>query len=117
TTSSVLPASINRLITILHRLRDAGNTLLVVEHDPDVIRAADRVIDMGPGPGERGGEIVFYGTVAELLKCKRSRTGQAMLLQMSPPPKKKKRKAESGTSRARRARGVSSAKGARRRKA
>jgi len=88
------PRDINRLITILHRLRDAGNTLLVVEHDPDVIRAADRVIDMGPGPGERGGEIVFYGTVAELLKCKRSRTGQAMLLQMSPPHHKPKKNAK-----------------------
>jgi excinuclease ABC subunit A len=85
------PRDIHRLIGILHRLRDAGNTLLVVEHDPDVIRAADRILDMGPGPGERGGEIVFYGTVAELLKCKRSRTGQAMLLQMSQPRRKRKK--------------------------
>ena len=44
------PRDINRLIGILHRLRDAGNTLLVVEHDPDVIRAADRILDLGPGP-------------------------------------------------------------------
>ena len=50
------PRDIQRLIGILQRLRDAGNTLLVVEHDPDVIRAADRILDMGPGPGERGGE-------------------------------------------------------------
>ncbi len=47
------PRDIGRLIAILHRLRDAGNTLLVVEHDPEVMRAADLVLDMGPGPGER----------------------------------------------------------------
>ena len=46
----------------MQRLRDAGNTLVVVEHDPAVMLAADRLIDMGPGPGERGGEIVFDGT-------------------------------------------------------
>jgi excinuclease ABC subunit A len=70
------PRDINRLISILHRLRDAGNTLLVVEHDPDVIRAADKVLDLGPGPGERGGEIVFFGTQQGLLKCKRSLTAK-----------------------------------------
>jgi excinuclease ABC subunit A len=70
------PRDINRLINILHRLRDAGNTLLVVEHDPDVIRAADRILDMGPGPGERGGEIVFFGTQPELKKCKTSLTAK-----------------------------------------
>ena len=62
------PRDIRRLIDILHRLRDAGNTLLVVEHDPDVIRAADRILDLGPGPGERGGEVVFFGRQAELLE-------------------------------------------------
>jgi excinuclease ABC subunit A len=46
----------------MQRLRDAGNTLVVVEHDPAVMLAADRLIDMGPGPGERGGQIVFDGT-------------------------------------------------------
>ncbi len=65
---------INRLIGILHRLRDAGNTLLVVEHDPEVIRAADRVIDMGPGPGEHGGEIVFNGSIPALLRSRTSVT-------------------------------------------
>ena len=58
---------IGRLIGILHRLRDAGNTLLVVEHDPEVIRAADHVIDMGPGPGEQGGTVVFAAGIPELL--------------------------------------------------
>src|SRR5437867_1371832 len=70
------PRDIRRLISILHRLRDAGNTLLVVEHDPDVIRAADRILDLGPGPGERGGEVVFFGTLPELKKCKRSLTAR-----------------------------------------
>ena len=70
------PRDINRLIGILHRLRDAGNTLLVVEHDPDVIRAADKILDLGPGPGERGGEIVFFGSTADLLKCKQSLTAK-----------------------------------------
>ena len=46
----------------MQRLRDAGNTLVVVEHDPQIMLAADRMLDMGPGPGERGGEIVFDGT-------------------------------------------------------
>ena len=67
---------VGRLIRVLHRLRDAGNTLLVVEHDPEVIRAADRVVDLGPGPGERGGEVVFFGRVPELLKSRRSLTAQ-----------------------------------------
>src|SRR6267154_1477973 len=70
------PRDINRLIGILQRLRAAGNTLLVVEHDPDVIRAAGRVLDLGPGPGERGGEIVFFGTQSELKKCAGSLTAQ-----------------------------------------
>jgi excinuclease ABC subunit A len=51
----------NRVIEVMHRLRDAGNSLVVVEHDPQVMFAADRIIDIGPGPGERGGTIVFEG--------------------------------------------------------
>ena len=68
------PRDIGRLIGVLKRLRDAGNTLIVVEHDPDVIRAADLVLDMGPGPGERGGEIVHFGDLAGLLANRRSVT-------------------------------------------
>ena len=63
-----------RVITIMRRLRDAGNALVVVEHDPEVMLAADRIIDMGPGPGERGGEIVFSGTPRALLKSRKSTT-------------------------------------------
>ena len=55
------PRDMRRIVEAMHRLRDAGNTLVVVEHDPAVMLAADRLIDMGPGPGERGGRIVFDG--------------------------------------------------------
>lgn len=67
---------IGRLIKVLNRLRDAGNTLIVVEHDPEVIRAADYVIDMGPGPGERGGEIVCFDDLDGLMKSRDSVTAQ-----------------------------------------
>ncbi|WP_460563506.1 excinuclease ABC subunit UvrA [Hydrogenophaga aquatica] len=60
------PRDMNRINQAMARLRNAGNTLVVVEHDPAVMLAADRVIDMGPGPGERGGSIVFDGTVDQL---------------------------------------------------
>jgi excinuclease ABC subunit A len=68
------PRDIGRLIAILHRLRDAGNTLIVVEHDPDVIRAADLVLDMGPGAGGQGGEMIFFGTLEQMLESRVSRT-------------------------------------------
>jgi excinuclease ABC subunit A len=64
-----------RLIETLVRLRDLGNTLIVVEHDEDTIRAADWVVDIGPGAGEHGGEIVVSGSVDDLLKCQESITG------------------------------------------
>ena len=70
------PRDIGRLIGVLLRLRDAGNTIVVVEHDPDVIRAADLVLDMGPGAGERGGEIVFFGGLEQLLASRKSLTAQ-----------------------------------------
>jgi len=63
------PRDMGRITQAMQRLRDAGNTLVVVEHDPAVMVAADRIIDMGPGPGERGGQIVFDGTVADLRKA------------------------------------------------
>ena len=67
---------IARMVSVLHKLRDAGNTLLVVEHDPGVMLAADRIVDMGPGPGERGGDIVFRGTPRALLRSRRSLTAR-----------------------------------------
>ncbi len=60
------PRDMHRVVEVMHRLRDAGNSLVVVEHDPQVMLAADRVLDIGPGPGERGGHIVFNGTPEEL---------------------------------------------------
>ena len=60
------PRDMHRIILAMQRLRDAGNTLVVVEHDPAVMLAADRMIDMGPGPGERGGQIVFDGSTQDL---------------------------------------------------
>ncbi len=60
------PRDMSRITQAMHRLRDAGNTLVVVEHDPAVMMAADRMIDMGPGPGEKGGQIVFDGSTADL---------------------------------------------------
>ncbi|MCG8428096.1 MAG: ATP-binding cassette domain-containing protein, partial [Chromatiales bacterium] len=68
------PRDLNRINGVLQRLRDAGNTLLVVEHDPQIMFAADRILDIGPGPGEHGGEIVFYGTPDKLIRSKASMT-------------------------------------------
>ncbi|WP_423200545.1 MULTISPECIES: excinuclease ABC subunit UvrA [unclassified Cupriavidus] len=68
------PRDLNRIVEAMHRLRDAGNTLVVVEHDPSVMLAADRLIDMGPGPGERGGSIIFDGTPGRI-RQERTLTG------------------------------------------
>jgi excinuclease ABC subunit A len=65
-----------KLITIMEELRDLGNTILVVEHDPDVIRAADHLLDLGPGAGELGGHLLAAGTVEEVSKDKNSITGK-----------------------------------------
>jgi excinuclease ABC subunit A len=64
-----------RLLGVLKRLRDLGNTVIVVEHDEETIRSADYIIDMGPGPGEKGGEVVFSGSPEELMGTDRSLTG------------------------------------------
>jgi excinuclease ABC subunit A len=62
------PRDTGRLIRILHELREIGNTILVVEHDADVMRAANHIVDLGPGAGERGGRIIFEGSYTELLR-------------------------------------------------
>jgi excinuclease ABC subunit A len=67
-----------KMIATLERLRDIGNTLIVVEHDEDTIRAADHLVEMGPGPGVHGGTVVAAGTLDDLLRCKASPTGQFM---------------------------------------
>ena len=70
------PRDMQRVIGVLRRLRSAGNSLLVVEHDPQIMLAADRILELGPGPGERGGRQVFFGTPRQLLRCKASLTAQ-----------------------------------------
>ncbi len=70
------PADDFRLIETLKRLRDLGNTILVVEHDEAMMRAADHIIDMGPGAGEHGGEIMATGTLGEIMDSRQSITGQ-----------------------------------------
>jgi excinuclease ABC subunit A len=65
-----------KMIATLERLRDIGNTVIVVEHDEDTIRAADHLVEMGPGPGVHGGNVVAQGTVDALVTCKASPTGQ-----------------------------------------
>jgi len=70
------PRDTQRLIDILKSLRDLGNTVLVVEHDPDTIEAADRVLDLGPGAGELGGKLLFSGKYSEILKDPKSITGR-----------------------------------------
>ena len=68
------PRDTNRLIKVLRQLRDLGNTVIVVEHEEEVIRAADYIVDIGPKAGYNGGEVVFSGTYDQLLQCKRSLT-------------------------------------------
>ncbi len=68
------PRDMDRVIRVLQRLRDSGNSLVVVEHDPQLMLAADRIVDMGPGPGNAGGRVVFNGTALQMLRSKKSLT-------------------------------------------
>lgn len=81
----------DRLLATLHALRDLGNTLIVVEHDEDTIRRADYVIDLGPGAGEHGGNVLYAGEVKGLLGCKESLTGQYLAgdYQIQQPQKRR----------------------------
>jgi excinuclease ABC subunit A len=79
------PRDTQRLIDILKSLRDLGNTVLVVEHDPDTIQAADRVLDLGPGAGELGGKLLFSGTYDEILNDPKSITGRYLSGEMKIP--------------------------------
>jgi len=85
------PRDNHRLLATLQRLRDMGNTVLVVEHDEDTMRAADHIIDFGPGPGVRGGEVVVAGRYEEVLKTERSVTGQYLSGQLAieVPPQRR----------------------------
>ena len=80
------PRDMRRVIGVMKRLRDAGNTLLVVEHDPQIMIEADRIIDLGPGAGEHGGRIVCYGTPAEVMAHPHSATGAWLAGRRSLPP-------------------------------
>ncbi len=82
----------DRLIAILRQLRDQGNTVLVVEHDADMIRVADTVVDMGLGAGEQGGRVIFSGTVAELLQEPRSLTAKYLRDELAIPIPPSRRK-------------------------
>jgi excinuclease ABC subunit A len=84
------PRDTERLVRILEKLRDTGNTVVVVEHEPGVMRAADQIVDIGPGHGATGGAIVFQGPLRELLKSKTSLTGQYLSgrKQIEIPPRR-----------------------------
>ena len=84
---------VNALMRVLHRLVDTGNTVLVIEHHVDVIKQADHIIDLGPGGGDRGGEIVAEGTPEEIVRAKASQTGKYLKSVLRP-----KRRASNGKS-------------------
>jgi excinuclease ABC subunit A len=86
------PADDYRLVETLKRLRDLGNSLIVVEHDEAVMRAADYIIDMGPGAGEHGGEVIVAGTLDEILQSEESLTGQYLSGRKQIPVPDKRRK-------------------------
>lgn len=90
------PRDTDRLIKVLKRLRDIGNTVIVVEHDEEIIRNADYIIDIGPLAGELGGELVFQGTIDELKHCSNSLTAQYLNGTMSIPVPSRRRKACNG---------------------
>ena len=81
---------ITRLVRILENLRDIGNTVVVVEHESSVMRSADRIVDLGPGQGEAGGQVVFQGAFKELLECPESLTGQYLsgAREIEPPARR-----------------------------
>ena len=82
----------HRLLQALHQLRNVGNTIVVVEHDPDMIRAADEIIDLGPGAGKLGGRVIFQGDVPTLLKSEDSLTARYLRDGVSAFPKRSQRK-------------------------
>ncbi len=85
-------ADVHKLIEVLQALVDAGNTVLVIEHNLDVIKCADHIIDLGPEGGEKGGTLVKCGTPEEIAKCKDSYTGQYRKKMISRTAAKKSKK-------------------------
>ena len=82
----------DKLLAALKHLRDIGNTLIVVEHDEDTMREADYIVDIGPGAGEHGGEVVAVGTAEEIMKCKKSITGAYLSGKIKIPVPSERRK-------------------------
>ena len=82
----------DKLLSTLKKLRDLGNTLLVVEHDEDTMYAADQIIDIGPGAGTHGGNVMAQGTAKEIMKVEESITGQYLSGKKKIPVPKKRRK-------------------------
>jgi excinuclease ABC subunit A len=79
-------ADVDRLLHVLHRLVDGGNSVIVIEHNLDVIKTADWVIDLGPDGGSRGGELIAEGTPEQVAKVKRSHTGRYLTLALKGQP-------------------------------
>jgi excinuclease ABC subunit A len=79
-------ADVERLLHVLHRLVDGGNSVIVIEHNLDVIKTADWVIDLGPDGGSRGGELIAEGTPEQVAKVKRSHTGRYLALALKGEP-------------------------------
>ncbi len=86
----------DKLLDTLKRLRDMGNTLIVVEHDEDTMRAADYIVDVGPGAGSHGGEIVAQGSVEDIIACPNSITGQYLSGKKKIPVPQTRRKPNKG---------------------
>ena len=86
------PRDHGRLLTTIQRLRDIGNSVLIVEHDEDTIRAADWIVDIGPGAGEHGGELIASGPLAKIIATPRSITGQFLSGKRHIPVPKRRRK-------------------------
>ena len=91
-TTGLHSADVEKLLSVLNRLVDAGNTVIVIEHNLDVIKTADYIVDLGPEGGDAGGELIVCGTPETVAACQKSYTGQYLknLLPSVPPRKTKK---------------------------
>ncbi|TYQ18091.1 UNVERIFIED_CONTAM: excinuclease ABC subunit A [Acetivibrio alkalicellulosi] len=93
-TSGLHSRDTEKIITALKRLRDIGNTVIVIEHDLEIIKTADYIIDFGPGAGKRGGEIVAFGNVQDIMSCEKSITGKYLRENLLKPIRNKSLKAD-----------------------
>ncbi len=88
-TSGLHARDTGKIVEVLRRLRDMGNTVIVIEHDIEMMKAADYIVDFGPGAGKQGGQIVACGNVQEIMDCEASITGKYLALNTSKPQRKK----------------------------